>query len=135
MSEEFIQYTFPCDKCLVQAACQDYDKEKVKLKNVRSNRPSLALPAFDPTKKTYHKVLMECWANIGRDILDAVSKTEDPTRHQKTDNLPMPYVHILWAMSQIMCHIVNTTSWRKGELYEFDRMEIKRRLEKLKGWL
>jgi hypothetical protein len=135
MSEEFIQYRFPCSECLVQAACKDYDGNRKQLKDIREERPSLAVPIFDQTKKSYHKGLMECWANMGASLMGKVSKTEDPLKHQKVDNLPMSYVHVLWAMAQIMCHIVNTTSWRKGELYEFDRIEIKSRLSKLKGWL
>ena len=135
MSEEFLQYMFPCNECLVQAACKDYDARRKQLKDIREDRPSLAVPIFDQTKKSYHKGLMECWANMGASLMGKVSKTEDPIKHQKLDNLPMSYVHVLWAMAQIMCHIVNTTSWEEGELYEFDRTEIKQRLSKLKGWL
>ena len=51
------------------------------------------------------------------------------------DNLPMAYVNVLWAMAQIICHMVNSTSWEEGELFEFDQIEIKRRLSKLKGWI
>jgi len=142
MSEEFIQYIFPCAECLVQAACQDHkylgiikDREKIKTKHIRKDRPSLAVPIFDPNVKSYHKGLMECWANMGAGMMNKVSKEEDPVKHQKADNLPMPYVHILQAMAQIMCHMVNSTSWEEGELHEFDRVEIKQRLSKLKGWL
>ncbi len=135
MSEEFIQYMFPCNECIVQAACKDYDGRRKQLKNIRGGRPSLAVPAFDETKKSYHKGLMECWANMGQSMMSKVSKTEEPLKHQKIDNLPIEYVHILLGIAQIMCHIVNTTSWEEGELYEFDRIEIKNRLSKLKGWL
>jgi len=142
MSEEFIQYMFPCFECLVQAACRDYDRlkivkdrKKIKIGNIRSDRPSLAVPVFDPNVKSYHKGVMECWANMGASLMDKVSKEEDPIKHQKVDNLPMSYVHVLQAMAQIMCHMVNSTSWREGELFEFDQVEIKRRLSKLKGWL
>lgn len=142
MSEEFIQYMFPCAECLVQAACEDYnmlrildDKKKINVRDIRNNRPSLAVPIFDQTKKSYHKGFMECWANIGASLMNKVDKTEDPVKHQKVDNLPMSYVHVLQAMTQIMCHMVNSTSWEEGELYEFDRIEIKRRLSKLKGWI
>ncbi len=142
MSEEFIQYMFPCNECLVQAACKDHkhlkilkDEKKIKIGDIRGNRPSLAVPIFDPNNKTYHKGLMECWANMGASLMNKVSKIEDPVKHQKKDNLPMAYVHILQAMTQIMCHMVNSTSWEEGELHEFDRIEIKRRLSKLKGWI
>ena len=140
MSEEFIQYMFPCSECLVQAACKEHkhlrilkDKKKIKIRDIRSNRPSLAVPIFDPNNKTYHKGLMECWANMGASMMNRVSKEEGPIKHQKLDNLPMSYVHILQAMAQIMCHMVNTTSWEEGKLYEFDQIEIKQRLSRLKG--
>ena len=135
MSEEFIQYMFPCHECLVQAMCKEYDGIKKDLKDIGENVPSLAVPIFDQTKKSYHKGLMECWANMGRSIMNKVSKWEEPIGHQKHDNLPLKYIQILWAMSQIMCHMVNSTSWEEGKLYEFDRTEIKHRLSKLKGWL
>ncbi len=135
MSEQFIQYMFPCSECLVQAACKDYDGRRKQLKDIRGDRPSLAVPIFDQTKKSYHKGLMECWANMGASMMNKVSKEEDPIKHQKADNLPMSYVHILQAMAQIMCHMVNSTSWEEGELYEFDRIEIKRRLSQLKRWI
>jgi hypothetical protein len=115
--------------------CKDYDGRKKQLEDIRSDRPSLAIPIFDQTKKSYHKGVIECWANLGASLMGKVSKWEDPIGHQKDDNLPLKYVQILWAMSQIMCHMVNSTSWQEGKLHEFDRIEIKRRLEKLKGWL
>ncbi len=142
MSEKFIQYMFPCSECLVQAACQDHNKlrilknkDKIKIDNIRSDRPSLAVPIFDLNVKSYHKGLMECWANMGASLMNKISKTEDPIKHQKVDNLPMAYVHVLCGMAQIMCHMVNSTSWQEGELHGFDRIEIKQRLSKLKGWL
>jgi len=142
MSEEFIQYVFPCVECLVQAACQDHDRlriikdrKEIQTRHIRSDRPSLAVPKFDLNDKTYHKGLIECWANMGASMMNKVSKEEDPIKHQKADNLPMPYVHILIAMTQIICHMVNSTSWEEGTLHEFDRIEIKARLSKLKGWI
>jgi len=140
MSEKFIQYMFPCDECLVQAACQDHDRlrilknrDKIKPEYIRSDRPSLAVPVF--RGKSYHKGLIECWANMGQSMMGKVSKEEEPVKHQKKDNLPMAYVHILHAMAQIMCHMVNSTSWEEGELFEFDQVEIKKRLTQLKGWI
>ena len=136
MSEEFIQYYFPCNECLVQAACKDrknISSVKNHIKGINHALPSLGIPKFKEGK-SYPKGLLECWANIGKDIMDKLSRTEDTNGTQK-DILPMRYVHIMISMAEIMCHMVNSASWREGELFDFDRDEIKRKLSHLKGWL
>jgi len=95
----------------------------------------LVVPIFGSKVKSYHKGLIECWTNMGQSMMEKVDKTEVPGKHQKVDNLPIVYVHILCAMAQIMCHMVNSTSWEEGTLHEFDRIEIKARLSKMKGWI
>jgi len=133
MTEEFIQYTLPCTTCIVQAACKDNDK--IKQHDINLSRPSLSLPIFKD--KSYHKGILECMLNLQKQIMDKVSRTEDieDFNKQEVDKLPMQYIHILIDMSAILCHIVNSTSWREGELFEFDRYEIKRRLTRLSRWL
>ncbi len=135
MSEEFIQYIFPCNTCLVQAACQDRKRARESVKDLMHNVPSLGVPKFD--NKSYHKGLIECIVNIQKQIIDRVDKTEDldDFNKQTKDNLPMKYIHVMISMSNILCHMVNSTSWREGELFDFDRIEIKKRLSQLKGWL
>jgi len=133
MSEEFIEYMFPCNECLVQAACKD--NAKIKNTDINRHRPSLALPIFKD--KSYHKGLLECMMNLQKRIMDKVSRdegTEDFDK-QDIDKIPMKYVHLLIDMSAILCHMVNSTSWREGELFEFDRIELKRRLTRLERWL
>jgi len=133
MSEEFIQYRFPCKTCLVQAACQDLDR--IKSRELNENRPSLALPIFKD--KSYHKGLLECILNLLKQIMDKVSRDGGLKDFDKqdADKLPMAYVHLLIDTSAILCHMVNSTSWREGELFEFDRIELKRRLTQLERWL
>ena len=133
MSEEFIQYRFPCGECLVQAACKDRKRVRKEVKNVRNDVASLGVPRFKD--KSYHKGLLECLMNIQKDIINKVSRNEGTDNIQVPDQLPMQYVHLMISMADILCHMINSTSWREGELFEFDRAEIKRRLSHLKGWL
>ena len=133
MSEEFIQYHFPCHTCIVQAACTDKARVKKQVKEIMNDVPSLGVPHFKD--KSYHKGLLECLMNITKQVVDKVSRTEEAGQKQMKDKLPMQYVHLVIDMSDILCHMVNTTSWREGELFEFDRVELKRRLNHLKGWL
>ncbi len=136
MSEEFIQYHFPCGECLVQAACKDHKRIREEVKKIMNDVPSLGVPKFEKDK-SYHKGLLECLMNIQQQILNQVSRSENPDNNEQqvVDKLPMKYVHIMISMADILCHMVNTTSWREGELFDFDRVEIKKRLTQLKGWL
>ena len=133
MSEEFIQYHFPCSVCLVQAACKDRKRVGEQVKEIMTGVPSLGVPRFKD--KSYHKGFLECLMNIQKQIMDRVSRTEGPDNKQERDQLPMQYVHIMISMTDILCHMINSTSWREGELFDFDRVEIKKRLSRLKGWL
>ncbi|MCK5608650.1 hypothetical protein KAR91_42615 [Candidatus Pacearchaeota archaeon] len=136
MSEEFIQYYFPCNECLVQAACKDRNNitsVKNYIKGINHSLPSLGLPKFEEGK-SYHKGLIECWANIGKDMMDRVPRSEDINGAQK-DDLPMRYVHIMISMAEVMGYMIHSASWREGKTFDFDRDEIKRKLSHLKGWL
>jgi len=133
MSEEFIQFRFPCNECLVQAACKDRKRVKQQVKEIMQDVPSLGVPRFK--NKSYYKGLIECLINIQKQVVDKVSRNKGADNKQEQDNLPMQYVHLIISMSDILCHMINSTSWREGELFEFDRMEIKQRLTQLERWL
>jgi len=137
MSEEFIQYRFPCNTCLVQAACRDRDRMSIKDTKINHEISSLGVPLFKDKDKSWHKGLLECMLNLQKQIMDKVSRTEgkEDFNKQETDRLPMQYIYLMIDMSQILCHMANSTSWREGELFEFDRIEIKRRLTRLTRWL
>ncbi len=135
MSEKFYQYYFPCVECIVRPICKDKERMMEDIK-IRGDVPSLGIPRWDYEKKSYHKGLLECTVNILRDITDKVSRTEPKDRAaMEQDNIPMAYVHTLIDMADMMCHMINSTSWRKGELQEFDRIELKSRADKLGYWL
>jgi hypothetical protein len=103
---------------------------------IRGDVPSLGVPIWDYEKKSYHKGLFECVINILKNITDKINKSEpENTPAAKRDNIPMEYVHLFIDMADMMCHIIHSTSWREGELQEFDRIEIERRLQRLAGWM
>jgi len=134
MSEKFYQFYFPCVECLVRPICKDKEKMMEQVK-VKGTVPSLGVPIWDYNEKSYHKGLLECAVNIIKNITDKINKSEpEHTPAAQRDNIPMEYVHLFIDMADIMCHIIHTTSWREGELQEFDRFEIERRLQRLPNW-
>ncbi len=65
MSQDFIQFGFPCVDCLVSAACQD--KKRIDRKDFLDKTGGvrcLALPDFDKKTSSHQKSLLECVANI-----------------------------------------------------------------------
>ena len=135
MSENFIQYTFPCKECIVQSICKDGEQAIENIKHGLIDRPSLAVPRFKDPDKSYHKGLIECWANIGIQIINGMMKSEDSNGKEVHNNIPYRYVCAIQQMTNIMGYMVNSTSWEKGETFEFDRTELARRLKHVKGWL
>ena len=135
MSEKFYQYYFPCVECIVRPICKD-KRQMMEDVKVNGSVPSLGVPIWDFNVKSYHKGLIECTINILKDIMNKVSRTEPEDRKDyELDNLPMEYVHLLIDMADLTCHMINSTSWREGELQNFDRFELKSRVDKLGYWL
>ena len=133
MSEHFIQYRFPCDTCLVQAACQDKDMAKEQQLKLFPNRPSMAVPHYED--KTYFKGLIECIINLLVPAMNNISKLEGPEGRQEDDNLPIDYVMLLHTMAQISGYIINSTSWKDGKLHDFDKFEVAQKLSRLKCFM
>ena len=103
---------------------------------VRGDVPSLGVPIWNYSEKSYHKGLLECTVNILKNITDKINKSEpENTPAAQRDNIPMEYVHLFIDIANTMCHIIHSTSWREGELQEFDRAEIEKRLKQLTGWM
>jgi len=134
MSTEFIQFIFPCKDCIVRASCKEKPDHEGKLSVLfnDSGRPRcLAVPKLSQDV-AYHKGVLECWANIGAQLINSMQKSEDPKTLSETHNkIPMQYVALMGKISYILAYIVNTTSWRVGELQEFDQFEIKQRIKNL----
>jgi hypothetical protein len=125
MSQDFIQFGFPCIDCLVSAACQD--KKHVERKDFLDRAGGircLALPEYDKQTSSHQKSLLECVANIIWDC--ACSLNED--RGMK---IPEQYRHFLMEYLGIFQYIINTTSWNTNinPVADFDRLEIKSRLD------
>jgi hypothetical protein len=125
MSQDFIQFGFPCIDCLVSAACQD--KKHVDRKDFLDRTGGircLALPEYDKQTSSHQKSLLECVANVIWDT--ACSLNED--RDMK---IPEQYRHFLMEYLGIFQYIINTTSWNSNinPVADFDKFEIKRRLE------
>jgi len=128
MSSKFVQFNFPCKDCLVRAACKEKPGNDEAIKHLYDDNQfdhrCLTLPKF-PSKIAFTKGLLECWANIGVDIINNMQKSEDSkTSKETTNNLPMQYVMLMGQMSYLLQWMINSVSWERGELQDFDRQEI-----------
>jgi len=126
MSDKFIQFRFPCTDCLVRAACKNKPTEKDDL-YIGNGKTCLTLPKLN--HKSYHKMLIECWANFGFDLLDNVQKREEPAGVNKDNNIPSGYVRAMHQMASTLQYMVNSTSWSEGKLFPFDKYEINEKLK------
>lgn len=138
MSEAFIQFTLPCETCIVQSMCKDKSRmDDVKIH--RSVKTCLALPDWDINEKIYIKGLIECWLNLGCDISQKLMriKLDNKLKYLNDQNTSIPnqYLDFLFVIANALQWMINSTSWREGKLYKFDSFEIKEKLKYLTNWL
>lgn len=127
MSHDFIQFSFPCSECIVRAACKDIPKnaELKKLYDKMTPR-CLTVPEVGPSEMSYTKMLIECWANLGHEIICRMRKSENPHTCMETNNkIPMQYIMLIGQMAGLLQWITNSTSWDLGELQDFDAVEVR----------
>ena len=126
MSDQFIQFAFPCADCIVRASCKDKPIKKKDL--YRSvGKPCLTLPAI--TDKSYHKMLIECWINLGFDLLENVQKREGIEGVNTDNQVPSSYIRAMHQMANALQYMINSASWREGKLLPFDKFEVNQKLK------
>lgn len=134
MSDEFLEFQFPCKECLVRAVCEEKPRitgsDKKKLLE-RDRTHCLTLP-YVSEDKHYHKMLIECWANMGQSMFCEVGNIENPKGTNRDLKVPINYIFMLRTLADIAQYIVNSTSWRREQLEDFDRDEINRKVKMLK---
>jgi len=142
MSLEFLQFRMPCADCVIQAICKDKHYKSCDLYQF-GHCMCLALPAWDPSQKMYVKGLTECWVNLGYELLKALRTAKLENRRiergllqkDKCFSVPNQYVDFLIDLINTMQWMINSTSWREGELHNFDSYEIKRSMKNITNWL
>lgn len=123
---EFIEVDFPCKTCITQAMCQyvKYLEAMVKRSKI------LAVPDFDENKATYHRVLIECWVNLGNQILRNTTKiVASNNKTAKNHGVPFDHLILISKMAALMEYIIHSASWRDGQVYQFDKVKINRDLK------
>jgi len=134
MSDEFLEFHFPCKECLVRAVCEEKpeinDTDKKRLIE-RDRTHCLTLP-YVSDEKHYHRMIIECWANLGWRVFNSVSNVENPVGVSDPMKVPIRFVFWLRDIANIMQYIVNSTSWETGKLEDFDKDEINRKVKMLK---
>ena len=92
----------------------------------------LALRKWDESKKVYRKGLLEAWANMGWDILSNMRTSE----FNEIPNHASPeFLDLLIELSSLIQWVINSQSWKDGEVHDFDQFEIKAKLKKAMGWI
>ncbi len=138
MSEEFIEFRFPCPECLVRAACQQKGRlpkaeKKLTEDDLYDAKDSacITVPSYNFDKKSYEKMFMECMANMNKRMMNSVGNNENDDGSNATTGVPMEYIRLFQIMSEAMQYIVNSTSWETGKLQKFDKDEINGKLKRI----
>lgn len=131
-SEKFEQINIPCKDCLVQAMCDD----KKAIENITKGYDlfdfMLALRKWDESKKVYRKGLIEAWANLGWKIFENIRT--DSFRDLPPEVSPV-YLDALMELAGVIQWIINSTSWRKGQKFDFDIVQIEHKIDMAKRWV
>jgi hypothetical protein len=137
MSEEFIQFTIPCETCIVQSMCTE--KENVKDKKINTqHKMCLSLPEWNIEEKIYLKGLFECMINLSWKITEALTREkirDDEEGSQQSRRIPTQYIDMLIDVVATLQWMINSTSWKEGKLHNFDAYEIKHKLKNVTHWL
>ena len=136
MSLDFLQFTIPCETCIVQAMCKDkHYTSDIKL-NKHTSR-CLGVPDWDMNEKPYIKGLLECWVNIGWDMTRQLvrEKSKGKLEEKKSYSIPNQYIDTFIDIIGTLQWMINSTSWNEGELYKFDSFEIEEKLKNITCWL
>ena len=99
-SRTFKQVTVPCKDCLVVAACEDKKREGNQLDNIFEFM--MVMERWDEKEKCYRKGLIECWANMGWQILS--SMRDDEFREIPRHTAP-EFLDLLIELSLSLIHI------------------------------
>jgi len=128
MSQKFVQFNFPCIDCIVRAACEL--QEAITADHLYDSKypRCVTMPRLEDDK-SYHKVLIECMANLFKSLMNSVQKIEEPIGINKDNKVPHKYITLFYQMTCVMQYMVNSTSWKIGELKQFDIDEINRKLK------
>lgn len=126
-TENFEVVPFPCTECLVQAACTDKPKTSKDIYSI-----CLLIPKWDESCKIYRKGLIECWVNMGLTILQ---NQRDFTHEGMPQESSPTFNEALFEIVQLLQYIINSTSWRMGERYDFDIEEMQTQVRKISHWI
>ena len=92
----------------------------------------LALRRWDESKKVYRKGLIEAWANLGWDIFQNMRTSEF---NELPPEVAPVYLDVLIELSALIQWIINSSSWREGQKFDFDISEIKHKLKLANNWV
>lgn len=133
MSSEFYHFYFPCKDCVVAGICKEKPKNaKDVILEYDSPVLCLTIPKTPTDVKTYYKMLLECWANMGHGIINKVQKQSSVNfKKEINNNIPRDYLYLISRITDLLQWMVNSISWENGQSAKFDVDEIKQKLKLL----
>jgi hypothetical protein len=131
-SERFLQISIPCNDCLVAPICEDKKSIDDSTNKHDLYQFMLTLRKWDESQKCYRKGLLEAWVNMGADLISNMRTSEfnDLPNHAVPEYLN-PLIEIVNSLQWM----VNSTSWREGKMYDFDKAEFKKKLKQAVAWV
>lgn len=139
MTEKYIQLYLPCKECLVSPICSDkknFDQHKKKIKGELFDF-MLGLKRWDHSQKTYHKGLIEAWIDMEWNLVSNCSNSDyyRPQESSAIKNTGPEYIHVLIELANTLQWMINSESWRTGEIQDFDKTELALKLKQAIGWI
>ena len=135
-SEKFLQLAIPCKDCIVAPVCEDKQRIDDALEREEKKHGlyefALTLRRWDESEKCYRKGLLEAWVNMGADILQ--NFRTDEFNHLPNHAVP-EYLNALIEITNSLQWMIHSTSWRKGEMHDFDKVEFKKKLQQAVAWV
>ena len=131
-SEQFLQIAIPCKECIVSPICED---KKIIDKQVGQKdlyQFMLTLRKWDESQKCYRKGLIEAWVNMGGDLFQSMRTSEF---NDLPDHAVPEYLNALIEITNSLQWMINSISWREGEMHDFDKAEFKKKLQQAVAWI
>ena len=82
--------------------------------------------------ESHQKRLIEAFYSYESQIIQRTSVNKESYNSKlSTDGINMDFVFMLRELANFTGYFINTTSWKDQQMHEFDRQELKSRLQKV----
>lgn len=108
-------------------------RENIDEDEIDSPGPSVLITPKIEDEEVKIKVLMECWASLGTDLMQSLSLTmKDYNGNITKDEMLDKFTYSFKSLSDYVGYFLNCTSWHDQKLHSFDKDELNKRIERIK---